>query len=68
MSDQPELKDEFTSGYLICLSLLIGAFGNSTEAEHLFREIGSPTAKEVRRLNLCEYDRRNLSEVRKYAK
>lgn len=64
----PNDTDEFNSGWLMCLSSLIGCFGVSTEARQLFEEIGSPTAAEVRRLGLCSYDRTNLNAVRKSLK
>lgn len=58
-------EDDFTMGWLVCLSSMIGGHGVSTQAEELFEQIGRPTAKEVRRLGLSEYDRGNLNEVRK---
>lgn len=63
-------EDDFTRGWLMCLSTLACRHikGTSSEAEELFRQIGSPSAKEVRRLGLTEYDRENLNDIRKAAK
>lgn len=66
MSDRK--NDEFMRGYLVCVSDLVAGYGSSTEAEELFRNIGSPSAAEVRRLGLTDYDRNNLSKVRKAVK
>jgi len=68
VSDMTQRDDDFVRGWLLCLSTLVGGFGTSAEAEHLFREIGSPSDTEVRRMNLCEYDRRNLNLVRKVSR
>lgn len=56
--------DDFNRGWLMCISSLVGGHGNSTQAEELFEQIGMPSAKEVRRLGLTEYDRANLNKVR----
>jgi hypothetical protein len=61
-------RGEFDAGWLMCISSLVGGHGVSTQAEELFAQIGSPTAAEVRALNLCEYDRANLNAVRKSAR
>lgn len=63
-------EDDFVRGWRLCLTTLANRHirGVSSEAEELFRQIGSPSAKEVRRLGLTEYDRETLSQIRKACK
>ena len=59
--------DEFTRGYLIAVSNLIGGFGVSTQSSELLGTIDATPAL-VRKFGFSEYDRANLSEGIRYMK
>ncbi|WP_283419253.1 hypothetical protein [Sphingopyxis sp. Geo48] len=57
---QKEL-DEFTRGYLVAVSNLIGGFGRSTQSRALLEAIGA-TPDMIEMLDLTDYDRTNLAD------
>lgn len=58
-------RGDFEAGWLMCISSLVGGHGVSTQAEELFEQIGNPSAAQVRKLGLTEYDRANINAVRR---
>lgn len=65
VSDLTDEKRGFFCGYLVALSTLVHNCGTNTESYEMWREIGEPSAKFVRDLGLCEYDREACNQLRK---
>lgn len=65
VKDMSEKDKGFYAGYIVCLSSLVHGHGTNTESYELFREIGFPSAKMVRDLDLGEYDREAMNLLRK---
>lgn len=58
---------EFTRGYLIAVSNLIGGFGASTQSSELLGAMDVTPAM-IRKFGFTEYDLRNLREGLRYMK
>ena len=66
--DMTEAEKGFYRGYIVCLSNLVHSHGTGTETYELFEEIGKPSAKFVRDLDLGEFDRVAMNRLRKECK
>jgi hypothetical protein len=56
----------FTSGYIVCLANITdGGKRIETSHEEAWRSLGSPSAREVAKLDLSPYDRQACNALRK---
>lgn len=58
-------SDAFKCGFICCLANTVNGHGANTAEYENFRDIGSPSAEEVRRLGSSEYDREAMNVLRK---
>lgn len=62
MTDNNKLS-EFTMGYVVALSTLVNNDGVSGTALEMYGEIGEPTIKQLKAMDLNEFDLSNIKKI-----